>query len=135
MSHFTADDELIGDRLPDDAAPDPEDVAAARRRFSPEQKLLAGILARALADLTITSGPDVKAAATARDWLFGKPLPGQGWSFADVCDALGLNPDVVRRLAAETAAPRARRGRRPRALPMPPREAHTEDRDHDVVAA
>ncbi len=135
MSHFTADDELIGDRLPDDAAPDPEDVAAARRRFSPEQKLLAGILARALADLTITSGPDVKAAATARDWLFGKPLPGQGWSFANVCDALGLNPDVVRRLAAETAARRARRSRRPRALPMPPREAHTEDRDHDVVAA
>lgn len=93
------------------SAPDPADVAASRRTFAPEQRLVAAVIARAVADLAVVAGPDAKAAATARDWIFGEDSGGAGWSFVGACDYVGLDPDVVRRLAAEPAALPVRRDR------------------------
>jgi len=134
-----AADGACGDRWAFDW-PDPDDVAAARRSYGPEQRLLAGVLARALADLSIEGGPHAKAASTAAAWIWGSPLPGSGWSFEAVCDGPNLDPDVVRQLAARTPSPRTRREHVPGTntpRPTPPRAVHPEDLDQvdDVEAA
>ena len=93
------------------AAPDPADVAASRRSFTPEQRLVAAVIVRAIADLAVVAGPDVKAATSARDWIFGEDSGGAGWAFVGACDYVGLDPDMVRRLAAEPARLPVRRAR------------------------
>jgi hypothetical protein len=108
---------------------DPQDWAAARRSYSAEQRLLVGILERALAD---TRDVDSAVAVAARAWLFGEALPGEGWAFEDVALALNIDPNGLRKLATETASPRTRRAHvystnTPR--PTVPREVH-----EDLVA-
>jgi hypothetical protein len=85
---------------------DPTDWAAARRSYSPEQRLLVGVLERALAD---AGDVDPVVADDASAWMFGEALPGEGWAFEDVALALNIEPDALRKLAAKTAAPRTRR--------------------------
>jgi hypothetical protein len=81
--------------------PDPGDEAAARRSFTAEQRLVAGVIGRAITDLSISTGPDAKAAATAATWIWGDDCGGEGFSFVAACEHVGLDPDAVRRLAAE----------------------------------
>lgn len=137
-----AEGESGADRLAFEDVPDPDDVAAARRSLSPEQRLVAGVLGRAISDLSITGGPDARAAATAPDWIWGEDLGGAGWSFVAACEFVGLDPATVRRLAAEADGLRVRRehvysaaSTSPR--PTPPRAVHPEDLDQvdDVEAA
>lgn len=112
--------------------PDPADVASSRRSLSSEQRLVAGVIGRAISDLSITTGPEARDAATAQDWIFGEDLGGDGWSFVAACEFVGLDAETVRRLATDADGLRVRRphvysasSTTPR--PTPPREMHVED--------
>lgn len=122
-----------------DEVPDPNDVSASRRSYSPAQRLIAGVIGRAISDLSITTGPEARDAATARSWIFGEDLGGEGFSFVAACEFVGLDAETVRRLAADADGLRVRRphvysasSTTPR--PTPPREVHVEDLD-DLVDA
>jgi hypothetical protein len=105
--------------------PDPADVEAARRSYAAEQRLVASVIGRVISDLGITTGPDARAATTARDWIFGEDLGGDGWSFVAACEFVGLDPASVRQLAADAAGRRVRREHVYAASSMSPRPTST----------
>ena len=79
-----------------------EDVAEdASDEFTPTQALLASVLEVALLDFA-RPGHSVKVSryrSNARRWLFGTPLAGDGLDFEHICDALNIQPEVIRKLA------------------------------------
>ena len=76
-------------------------VRGEGEEFAPAQTLLASVLQTALLDFA-RPGDSLRVRRyreNARRWLFGLPLPGDGVDFEQVCDALNLDANDVRRLA------------------------------------
>jgi hypothetical protein len=73
----------------------------------PEKRLMLALLTDALAVIRGARAERQRAVAEARAW-FAATDPGWPFSFVRVCDALGLDPERVRRLVL--ALDRQRRG-------------------------
>lgn len=75
-------------------------VEGAGDEFTPTQALLASVLEIALDDFARPgdSAHVRQFRSNAHRWLFGVPLAGDRLDFEHVCQALNLQPDLVRKL-------------------------------------
>ena len=76
---------------------DPHDTALGHVAFSPEQRLLVGLINRTILDL---SHPDLAVQGEAFAWLLDRAVPEPGLRASYVFEALGLDPErILRRLS------------------------------------
>jgi hypothetical protein len=69
-----------------------EDDYETHSPVKPERNLLAAVLARAICDAFGTAHCERHVVRSARQWLFGKLMPKQAFSFSWVATHLDLDP-------------------------------------------